>query len=477
MSAKERPHSVPQRLSLLTVLGHLGWPILLGLAATSVFFILVYRGPLNLPIMHRYFASHPVTFAETALFFIGMASLLLKLFEVMGQYMVLGGVKFQTPAEGGQSPEDAETLLAELDQLDARTRTSHLVARLRDALEYVRRTGSADHLNDELKYLADMDAAKQQDAYSLVRIVIWATPMLGFLGTVMGITQALGDLSANSKMLATAIDTAIQGLLGGLYVAFDTTALALTLSMILMFLQFIIDRAEVQLLAAIDTRASAELVGRFEVLGFSSDPQVATVERMAHAVVKSTESLVQRQAQLWQSSLEDAQRQWHDLFQSTSQNVKEAVDDALEASVGQHAEQLATAEQAVLEQSRQGWEKIHGELARQTAQVQAQQANLTRQGEILAEVLHATGDVIKLEQALNANLASLAGAKNFEDTVMSLSAAIHLLTARLGRTNDGTHVDLSKAGGAIAGTIRPDVESSSAGSVAARDTVRQGKAA
>jgi hypothetical protein len=36
-----------------------------------------------------------------------------------------------------------------------------------------------------------------------------------------------------------------------------------------------------------------------------------------------------------------------------------------------------------------------------------------------------------LEEALNHNLASLAGAKNFEETVMSLSAAIHLLTARL----------------------------------------------
>lgn len=454
MTTTERSNSTPQRLSLWNVLGNLGWPILLGLAATSVFFILIYRGPLNVPVMHRYFASHPVTFAETALFFIGMASLLLKLVEVMGQYVVLGRVKLGAPAAGHQSPDDAESLMAELDQLDARTRTSHLVSRLRDALEYVRRTGSADHLNDELKYLADMDAAKQQDAYALVRIVIWATPMLGFLGTVMGITQALGDLSANSEMLATSIDTAIQGLLAGLYVAFDTTALALTLSMILMFLQFIIDRSEVQLLAAVDSRTSAELVGRFEVLGFSSDPQVATVERMAHAVVRSTESLVQRQAQLWQDSLQDAQRQWSQMFDATGHHVKEAVDDALEASVGQHAEQLAIAERAVLEQSRQGWEKILGELSRQTDQVKSQQADLSRHGEILVEVLRATGDVVRLEQALNANLASLAGARNFEETVMSLSAAIHLLTARLSRPGELPPVDLAKVGGPIAGTIR-----------------------
>ncbi len=48
-------------------------------------------------------------------------------------------------------------------------------------------------------------------------------------------------------------------------------------------------------------------------------------------------------------------------------------------------------------------------------------------------MLQATGNVIKLEDALNQNLCASSGAKNFEDTVMSLSAAIHLLSSRLGR--------------------------------------------
>ena len=29
--------------------------------------------------------------------------------------------------------------------------------------------------------LSDMDAARQHESYALVRILIWATPMLGFL--------------------------------------------------------------------------------------------------------------------------------------------------------------------------------------------------------------------------------------------------------------------------------------------------------
>jgi hypothetical protein len=51
--------------------------------------------------------------------------------------------------------------------------------------------------------------------------------------------------------------------------------------------------------------------------------------------------------------------------------------------------------------------------------------------------------VRKLEVELNRNLAALAGARNFEETVMSLAAAIHLLNSRLGYLpSDGPRVQL-----------------------------------
>ena len=62
----------------------------------------------------------------------------------------------------------------------------------------------------------------------------------------------------------------------------------------------------------------------------------------------------------------------------------------------------------------------------------AQQVEMVKLSEMMARVVEATGEVRKLESSLNSNLQSLAGAKNFEDTVMSLSAAIHLLNTRLG---------------------------------------------
>lgn len=379
-----------RRPSLLSIISGLGWPVFLGLGATTLFFVLIHRGPLNHPLMHRYFASHPVTYCETALFFIGMAALILKLAEVAGQYWAFGRVSLRPVKTGGDSLSDCPELLAELNELPAGVRKSHLARRLGDALEMVRRTGSAEQLADELKYLADVEAAAQQESYSLVRIVIWATPMLGFLGTVMGITEALGDLSKNAELLATSIDTAIQGLLGGLYVAFDTTALALTLSMLLMFIQFVIDRVEQQLLSSVDRAANEQLMGRFPGLVTSSDPQVAMAERLLQVLSRGAEQLSQRQAEIWQASLAKAEQQWQSMFRVASEQMT--------ANLTTHHEE---------------WE---------------------RSCDVLTRALQASSDVTGLERALNSNLAALANTKNFEDMVMSLNAAIHLLTTRLSNT-------------------------------------------
>jgi hypothetical protein len=266
--------------------------------------------------------------------------------------------------------------------------------------------------------------------------------MLGFLGTVMGITEALGDLSANAKLLATSIDTAIQGLLGGLYVAFDTTALALTLSMILMFIQFMIDRVEQQLLTAVDGRANEALMGRFQGTSTSTDPAVAAIERVAHAMLRATEQLVQRQAQVWQGTIESAHQEWQGLYDTAGEQLRAtlaaAMGDAVRDSLRVHSEQIASLDAAFARPLVEQWEKVEQGLDRQTEKLREHAAQLQGQTEILAQAVTATGDVLRLEKALNGNLAALAESRNFEDTVMSLSAAIHLLTTRLGKSADAS---------------------------------------
>jgi biopolymer transport protein ExbB/TolQ len=422
------------------VLSGLAYPILLGAAITSIFYALVYRGPLDLPFMHRYFTANPVLFAETYLFFVGLASLTLKLLDVLTQFVTLNAATLDPPPEASSQPEDVGSLLQQLDRLPAPARQSYLGRRLRDALQFVQRKGSADGLNDELKYLADMDVARQQDSLGLVRIAIWATPMLGFLGTVIGITQALGHL--DTKALATDYQSTMEAMLAGLHVKFDSTALALSLSTIMMFLQFLMDRVETQLLSTVDVRINELLVGRFAETG-GGDPQLASVEKMSRAVIRATESLLERQTQLWQATIDAAHQHWSQVVPAAGQQLQSSVAAAVEQSLRHFSSELAQVEREVGEQARLRGAEWQTMLAENAGQLQAHQHEMVKQSELLLKVVQATGDIIRLERTLNENLTALAGAKNFEDMVMSLTAAIHLLTARLGGPASSVpHVDL-----------------------------------
>lgn len=409
-----------------------------------MFYVLVYRGPLNLPAMHRYFGSHPVLIIETGMFFVGLSGLSLKAFEVLSQYWGLKAVRLEEVPPTGQKAEDAGRLLDQLQQLSGAARQSYLGRRVRDVLQAIQRKGSAEGLDDDLKYLADLDSARQQDSYGLVRIVIWATPMLGFLGTVIGITQALGDL--DPQQLATNIQKAMEGLLGGLYVAFDTTALALSLSMILMFLQFLLDRIENQALSLADIRANEMLVGRFQEVGAGRDPYLASVERMSGRMLQAAEDLVRRQAEIWEQTIRASNEHWCRVVQSAGGEVQAAVQGALEKSLQNHTAELAKVEREAGERAARRWEQLQTALSDNARIMHAQQAEMVKQADMMAQVVKATGDVVGLEKALNDNLRELSGAGNFEDTVISLSAAIHLLNARLGKSpDDAPHVELKKS--------------------------------
>jgi len=437
------------RSSIGSMFASLFWPLVLGLGATAGFYALVYRGPLHHPLVMRYFAGHPINMIETALFFIGLAALVLKLFELLGEFSVISTVSLGESAPH-QPASNAVEWLEQLAQLPSRAQCSYLGRRLSEALESVRQRGSADNLADELKYLSETDAGRAQDSYSLVRIVIWATPMLGFLGTVVGITDALGDLGRELSNTSAAgaggsLNTAMQGLLAGLYVAFDTTAIALCFSIGLMFVQFMLDRGESQLLAAVDHRATQELSGRFELTGVSNDPNLQLVQRMAQGVIKATEQLVVRQSELWQQSMTAAQDQWQRSTRQSTEQVQTALAGALNQSLAQHAAHLIKSEQASAEQLQTRWEQWQTALSQNARLLHAQQQEMVKQGELMTQAIRAAGDVVQLERALNNNLAALAGAKNFEDTVMSLAAAIHLLNARLGRLPESPPIELKHA--------------------------------
>jgi biopolymer transport protein ExbB/TolQ len=396
-------------------------PIIWGLLATASFYGLIHGNVISDPLVHRYFTHHPVEYGETLLFSIGLAALLLRLGDLAGQR--IGLLRSPWGAANNLESLDSQcaTLLAKIDKLSDSRKQEYFVDRLRSAVRFVLRHGSTEGLGDELKYLAEADATRSHNQYALFRVIVWAIPILGFLGTVIGITLALNAIDPKHP------DESMLQVITGLGLKFDTTAVALSFSMGLMFVYFFVERAEGSLLAAVDRQVENEVADRFPLTPAGPDGQVAAMRRMAEVMVAATDQLIERQSQLWQASMDDAAARWAQMAETSSEQLQ----TSLVESMAEHARQLAASERASSEQSRRHWENITSALAQSVQAIAGLQAGMAEQAESLKQVAEATGEVSQLQDVLNKNLALLAGAKHFEQTLHGLGATIHLLNARL----------------------------------------------
>ena len=412
-------------------------PIVWGGLAAIGFYSLIFGEVFTGEMVHRYFAGHWCNYAETVLFFIGLAALVLKAFDLLAQRATLRKPLLEPAPAEGQSVEDCPRLLEQIALAPAMMQGGYYARRLRDALLHLWRRGSPHVLDEQLRNLSDLDAVRMQASYGLVRIVLWAIPILGFLGTVIGITMAIAAFSPKD------FDNSIRSMTQSLNVAFDTTAIALMLCIPLMFVKFYIERMEEDLLESVDDRVDGDLAGRFQQAGTTSDPNVAAVRLMSERVIQAAQRLAERQSELWQSTIAAAHEQWSRVSGATGKQLEEGLSASLDRVLKNFAGQLAAAERAATEQNRRQWDTVQQALTRTADAAKEQQQELTRQGNVLLKVVEATGHVQRLEHELNQNLKALAGAKHFEETVTSLAAAIQLLSARLGRPADAPAIDLT----------------------------------
>ena len=392
------------------LLGSLAFsPILWGVAATFLLYAPIRSGAWNDPWIVRFLASPEAAPILTGLFLVSAATALVRAAGILSQRRLLGMPLLDAIPLGGQPLSACDALLQRLDDQPATIQDHYLIRRLREVLEYVYRKNTADTIEDEMRYLAAFDRSRMHISYALMRRFVWALAAVGVMGAAI----------AASDGVATANWT----------VACDVLGLAMVLATVLMFGVHVVEQLENGVLAAVDARVSAELVGRFQPsFNPAADPQVTIVRGIGEQVMRSTEQLVARQTELWKETFTEAQRQWSEWSAVASKQLQETLATALSATMQSHAATVA----AAAEQNAVKWSEIQQALLQNAEAVTLQQRELVKQGEVLTQVIAATGQVEKLESELNRNLSTLSGAKNFEQTVLSLGAAIQLLNSKLG---------------------------------------------
>jgi len=238
---------------------------LIGLACAIALFAALY--PLyimNIRIGKMFWDSIGINFPTTLLMFWSFAILGLKWRQVSQQRSAMLVDLLPSEISEEITISSLDKFVEHIRSLPARARRSILVNRVLRGIEHFRVRKSAAETVTMMESQSGIDASNVAGSYTILKVFIWAMPILGFIGTVMGVSSAVSGLSATLENAAdvSAVTSSMKGVFGGLGTAFDTTLLALIMSMIVKIPTSAMQKSEDGLVTIADEYCNENLLRR-----------------------------------------------------------------------------------------------------------------------------------------------------------------------------------------------------------------------
>lgn len=241
----------------------------IGLALTALFY-----GLLHVPVVPDWFRDMftkrgPCPYPTMLLFFWAMALMMMKWRKYQLQERALRLPVMPQQPDFELTPATSRALR---DRMSAIVDDPHqfiLLNRIDLALANLHNIGHTADVAAILKIQAENDEAQIATSYALTQGFLWGIPVLGFIGTVQGLSQAIGafaeTLAAGGDM--GALRGSLQKVTGGLATAFETTLVALVCALILqLFLSWLQSR-ESEFLDACNDICHQKVAGKLRLNG------------------------------------------------------------------------------------------------------------------------------------------------------------------------------------------------------------------
>lgn len=222
-------------------------------------------------------------------------------------------------------------------------RNTYIVNRMRKSLEFFYVRQNNPEVAQMIASQSEVDANKVAGSYALVKVFLWAIPIMGFIGTVLGIGTAIGGfsdvLNAGGDGGTDALMEGLNPVLGSMGMAFDTTLLALVFSIILAFPASALQGQEEDVVTDVDEYCIDNLLKRLDDGGagkaqFEGDADL--LRAVGEAIAENQKDVMDR--------FEGVQKDMSSNLDKQTENyekVAEAVDKQL-ASIGERAEKFET---------------------------------------------------------------------------------------------------------------------------------------
>lgn len=205
-----------------------------------------------------------VPFATTFLMFWSIGILILKWLQLRMQREAM--LLDVLPAEISQeiSVVSIDPFIDHINELPGSSQESFLINRVVRGIEHFRVRQSAAETVTMMESQSAIDANNVTGSFALLKVFVWSLPILGFIGTVIGVSGAVASLagSLDAANDVSQLKGALTSVFDGLKTAFDTTLLALIMSMIVKIPASALQKSEEDLITAVDEYCNENLLRR-----------------------------------------------------------------------------------------------------------------------------------------------------------------------------------------------------------------------
>jgi len=245
-------------------------PLWLGVAAVmtilvALFLVIVAPDGYLLLMMNRCWTNWAVVFFSWWC----LGILLAKWIKTSIQLRALRAVDI-VPRRGDfiLSPGTSGDVLRRIKAVAERPKDFLLFRRIDMALSNLGNIGEVRDVGAVLESQADSDGSSVDSSYTVIRSLIWTIPILGFIGTVVGLSQAIGsftDVLTQTGSDAGSIKSKLGPVVGGLATAFETTHVALVAAVIIQLLSTWVYKREEALLDGITDFTTENVLSRLKL--------------------------------------------------------------------------------------------------------------------------------------------------------------------------------------------------------------------
>ena len=247
---------------------NMGLTFLLALLTTIAFYAALI--PYDTSVFAKTFTVSKVQYATVLLSAWSLIILLFKWSKLLYQRRALGFRVVPTEADFVLSAANVDHVVDRVYEIVDDPKYFILYKRIVIALANLKNLGRIGDVDEILRSQAENDDGAVETSYAVLSGFVWAIPVLGFIGTVIGLSYSIGEFGNVLKGAKDMeeITGSLRNVTAGLTQSFETTLVALIAALVIQLLITFLKKSEQEFLDDCSQYCTANVVNRLRIMPF-----------------------------------------------------------------------------------------------------------------------------------------------------------------------------------------------------------------